>query len=181
MTQPENPEGELMKASISTYRLTAITILLGSLIVLLSQMVTGFTLVDETDSVIANVTLFDTHGFIAALFALVAALALVFAVATGSRAAVAVVIAMGIGTVLVFLFLDLPDIGDTGLFNTPGAGNLDATGKASAGLWMELVGGLVLILGGAALARLDEPQLRSIGPKVGSGSNRGKSRRRPRT
>jgi hypothetical protein len=79
---------------------------------------------------------------------------------------VAVVIAMGIGTVLVFLFIDLPDVGNTGLFNTPGAGNLDATGKAATGLWMELVGGLVLILGGAALARLDESQLRSIGPKT---------------
>jgi uncharacterized membrane protein len=158
---------ELKKASADTSRLTAVTVLLGALIVLLSQMVTGYTLVDETDSVIANVTLFETHGFIAALFALVAALALVFAIAVGSRAAVAVVIAMGIGTVIVFLFLDLPDVGNTGLFNTPGAGNLDATGRASAGLWMELVGGIVLILGGAALARLDESQLRAIGPKVG--------------
>jgi len=159
-------QDELKKASVDTSRLTAVTVLLGALIVLLSQIVTGFTLVDETDSVIANVTLFDTHGFIAALFALIAALALVFAVASGTRAAVAVVIAMGIGVVLVFLFIDLPDIGDTGLFNTPGAGNLDATGKASNGLWMELVGGLVLILGGAALARLDESQLRAIGPKT---------------
>lgn len=159
---------ELKRASIGLDRLTAVTVLLGALIVLLSQMVTGFTLVDETDSVIANVTLFDTHGFIAALFALVAALVLVFAVATGSRAAVAVVIAMGIGTVLVFLLIDLPDVGNTGLFNTPGAGNLDATGKAAAGLWMELVGGLVLILGGTALVRLDESQLRAIGPKLGS-------------
>jgi hypothetical protein len=158
---------EIRKASLGIDRLTAVTVLLGALIVLLSQMVTGYTLVDETDSVIANVTLFDTHGFIAVLFALVAAFALVFAIATGSRAAVAIVIAMGIGTVLVFLFIDLPDIGDTGLFNTPGAGNLDATGKGSAGLWMELVGGIVLILGGAALARLNESQLRAIGPKIG--------------
>jgi hypothetical protein len=163
---------ELNKASIGTARLTAITVLLGALIVLLSQLVTGFTLVDETDSVIANVTLFDTHGIIAALFALVATLALVFAVATGSRSAVAVVIAMGIGTVLVFLLIDLPDIGDTGLFNTPGAGNLDATGKGSIGLWMELVGGIVLILGGTALIRLDESQLRAIGPKLSPGPDR---------
>jgi hypothetical protein len=37
---------------------------------------------------------------------------------------------------------------------------------------MELVGGLVLILGGAALARLDESQLRAIGPKLGQASNK---------
>jgi hypothetical protein len=162
-------QDELDRASIDTARLAAVTVLLGALIVLLSQLVTGFTLVDETDSVIANVTLFETHGPIAVLFALIAVLALVFAIVTGSRAAVAVVIAMGIGTVLVFLAIDLPDVGDTGLFNTPGAGNLDATGRASAGLWMELVGGLVLILGGATLARLDESRLRAIGPKLGSG------------
>lgn len=171
-SEEEARQEELSRASIGTFRLTAVTVLLGAVIVLLSQMVTGFTLVDETDSVIANVTLFDTHGLIAALFAVVAALALVFAVATGSRAAVAVVIAMGIGTVLVFLFIDLPDVGDTGLFNTPGAGNLDATGKASAGLWMELVGGIVLILGGTALARLNESQLRAIGPKFGQSPQR---------
>lgn len=175
-------EGELGKATVGISRLTAITALLGALIVLLSQMVTGFTLVDETDSVIANVTLFDTHGLIASLFALVAALALVFAVATGSRAAVAVVIAMGIGTLLVFFFVDLPDVGETGLFNTPGAGNLDATGKGSAGLWMELVGGLVLILAGAALSRLGEAELRAIGPRISqkpaSGSRRSGGRGR---
>jgi hypothetical protein len=170
---------ELGRASVGNSRLTAATVLLGAVIVLLSQIVTGYTLVDETDSVIANVTLFETHGVIAALFALVAALALVFAIATGSRAAVAVVIAMGIGTVLVFLFIDLPDVGDTGLFNTPGAGNLDATGKASAGLWMQLVGGLVLILGGAALARLPESQLRAIGPKLDPGPDRAKKPGRP--
>jgi hypothetical protein len=170
---------ELGKASVGNSRLTAITVLMGALVVLLSQIVTGYTLVDETDSVIANVTLFETHGIIAALFALVATLALVFAVATGSRAAVAVVIAMGIGTVLVFLFIDLPDVGDTGLFNTPGAGNLDATGKASAGLWMQLVGGLVLMIGGAALARLPEDQLRAIGPRLNPGPATKKGTKRP--
>jgi hypothetical protein len=177
--QRQSDEGqrqeELGKASVGNARLTAITVLLGAAVVLLSQVVTGYTLVDETDSVIANVTLFETHGIIAALFALVAALALVFAVATGSRAAVAVVIAMGIGALLVFFFIDLPDVGDKGLFNTPGAGNLDATGKASAGLWMQLVGGLVLILGGAALARLPEDQLRAIGPRLNSGPDRTKA------
>jgi hypothetical protein len=157
-------DAEIRKATAGTARLTAITVLLGVLIVLLSQIVTGYTLVDETDSVITNVTLFDTHGLIVALFALVAALALVFAVATGSRSAVAVVISMGIGILLVFLFIDVPDVGDTGFFDAPGVGNIDATGKTSAGFWMELVGALVILLGAAALARMDESQLRAIGP-----------------
>lgn len=157
-------EAEIGKATAGTARLSAITVLLGALITLLSQFVTGYSLLDETDAVITNVTLLDTHGLITTVFALVAVLALGVAVATGSRSAVAVLIAMGIGILLVFFVVDLPDVGETGFFNAPGVGNIDATGVASAGLWMELVGGLVIVLGGAALARLDEARLRAIGP-----------------
>lgn len=153
-----------MITSSSTARLAAVTVLLGCLVVLLSQVVTGFTLVDETDSVIATVTLFEQHSVATAILGLFAALALVFAVATGSRPAVVAVIGMGVAVLFVFLLIDLPDIGSTGMFNTPGAGNLDATGKASAGLWMEMVGGLVIVLGGLVLFRLDESRLRAIGP-----------------
>jgi hypothetical protein len=77
------------------------------------------------------------------------------------------VIGMGVAILLVFLLIDLPDIGSTGMFNTPGAGNLDATGKASAGLWMQMVGGLVIVIGAVVLLRLDESQLRAIGPDRG--------------
>jgi len=153
-----------VSVSASTARLAAVTVLLGCLIVLLSQVVTGFTVVDETDSVIGTVTLFEQHGIATALVALVAALALVFAVATGSRPAVIVVIGMGITVLLVFLLVDLPDVGSTGMFDTPGAGNLDATGKASAGLWMQMVGGLAIVFGAISLLRLNENQLRAIGP-----------------
>ncbi len=147
-----------------TARLAAVTVLLGCLIVLLSQMVTGFTLVDETDSVIGTVTLFEHHGVATSLFALFAAFALVFAVASGSRPAVSGVVILGVAVLLVFLLVDLPDVDSTGMFDTPGAGNLDATGRASAGLWMEMVGGLVIVLGGIALLRLSATQLRAIGP-----------------
>jgi len=153
-----------VSVSASTARLAAVTVLLGCLIVLLSQVVTGFTVVDETDSVIGTVTLFEQHGIATALVALVAALALVFAVATGSRPAVIVVIGMGITVLLVFLLVDLPDVGSTGMFDTPGAGNLDASGKASAGLWMQMVGGLAIVFGAISLLRLNENQLRAIGP-----------------
>jgi hypothetical protein len=75
------------------------------------------------------------------------------------------VIGMGIAVLVVFLAIDLPDVGSTGMFNTPGAGNLDSTGKASAGLWMELVGAVVIVLGGIALFRLSEDQLSAINPR----------------
>ena len=86
--------------------------------------------------------------------------------AAGNRSATIVIIGIGVAVILVFLLVDVPDIGDTGMFNAPTAGNLDATGKAEAGLWLELIGGVILILGGLALRTLNEEQLRSIGPRI---------------
>lgn len=157
-------------AATSNASLGALTVLLGCLVVLLSQFVTGYTLVDETDSVIGTATLFETHGAATTVFALLAAAALVLAVTSGSRSAIIAVIGMGVAVIVVFLAIDLPDVGSTGMFNTPGAGNLDATGRASAGLWMELVGAVVIVLGGIALYRLSEEQLSAINPRTGQGN-----------
>ncbi len=174
-------DAEIGNATAGTARLSAITVLMGVLITVLSQFVTGYSLLDETDSVITNVTLSETHGLITTAFALVALLALLFAVATGSRSAVAVLIAMAVGILLVFLFIDLPDVGETGFFDAPGVGNIDATGSASAGLWMEVVGGLVILLGGVALARLDETRLRAIGRSGESPTETTPPRKPPRS
>lgn len=156
-----------------TGRLAAVTALLGALIVIISQVVTAYSLQNELGEVLDTVTLLSKHGVITAILGLVAALAVVFAVATGNRAGTTVVIGMGAAVILIFLFVDVPDIGSTGMFNTPTAGNLDATAKAEAGLWLELVGGIILILAGLALRTLNEEQLRSIGPRV-SGEPAGK-------
>ncbi len=145
-------------------RLTAITALLGSLVVILSQVVTAYSLENELNEVVETVTLLSKHGVITAIFGLVAALAVVFTVATGNRGAAVVVIGMGLAVVLVFLIVDLPDVGETGMFNTELAGNVDVTGKAAAGLWLELTGGVILILSGIAMALMGESQLRGIGP-----------------
>ena len=149
-----------------TGRLAAITTLLGAAVVILSQVVTAYSLENELGEVLDTVTLLSKHGVITAIIGLVAALATVYAVTAGNRSATIVIIGMGVAVLLVFLFVDVPDIGSTGMFNTPTAGNLDATGKAEAGLWLELVGGVILILGGLALRTLNEEQLRSIGPRI---------------
>lgn len=149
-----------------TGRLAAITTLLGAAVVILSQVVTAYTLENELGELLDTVTLLSKHGVITAILGLVAALAVVFAVAAGSRQATIVVIGMGVAVILVFLLVDVPDIGETGMFNTPNLGNLDATAKAAPGLWLELLGGVILVLGGFSLRTLDEDQLRSIGPKI---------------
>jgi hypothetical protein len=153
------------QASESMARLAAITALLGALVVIISQVVTAYVLKDQLGNVITTVDLLDKHGFITALFGLAAALAVVFAVATGSRAATFVVIGLGAAVILIFLIVDVPDIGNTGLYDTPGAGNLDAVGKAGSGIWLELTGGVILMLSGIALSTLSAIQLRAIGPK----------------
>lgn len=149
-----------------TGRLAAVTTLLGALIVIISQVVPAYALVNELDEVVETVTLLSKHGVVAAIIGLVAALATVYAVAAGSRSATIVVIGMGVAVVLIFLLVDVPDIGTTGMFDAPSAGNIDVTGESQPGIWLELLGGAVLILGGMALRTLNEQQLRSIGPRI---------------
>jgi hypothetical protein len=146
-------------------RLAAIAALLGAAIVIIAQVVTAFSLENELGEVLDTVTLLEKHGVVTAIIGLVAALALVFAVALGSRPAVIFMIGMGAAVILIFLIVDVPDIGSTGMFNTPTAGNLDATAKAEAGLWLELLGGVILVLSGIALLTLDSNKLRAIGPQ----------------
>lgn len=168
----------MSQVSPDVARLTAITALLGALIVILSQVVTAYSLQNELTETVDTVTLLSKHGVITAIFGLLAALAVVFAVATGNRMATIFVIGMGIAVILVFLLVDLPDVGDTGMFNTSIAGNIDVTGKASAGLWLELTGGVILVLAGTALAMFNEAQLRDIGPGGDGGKPAAKRSRR---
>ncbi|MGA7396076.1 MAG: hypothetical protein WBW62_01370 [Solirubrobacterales bacterium] len=159
-------------------RLTAITALLGALIVILSQVVTAYSLQNELRETVDTVTLLSKHGAITAIFGLLAALAVVFAVATGNRLAAIFVIGMGLAVILVFLLVDVPDIGDTGMFNTEQAGNIDVEGKAAAGLWLELTGGMILVLAGSALAMFSDTQLREIGPGGDRSKSKASTRRR---
>lgn len=158
-------------------RLAAITALLGALIVIISQVVTAYSLENELGEVLETVTLLSKHGALTAIIGLGSAIALVFAVATGSRSALIVLIGLGVAVIMIFLIVDVPDIGSTGMFNTPTAGNIDATGKAEAGLWLELLGGVIIVLAGLALATLDSAQLRLIGPQTVAGP--GRANRRP--
>lgn len=154
-----------MKAvGASAARLTAVTLVIGVLIVLLSQVVSGFVIEDQFGVPIDTVTLLAKHGPWTIFLALVALVGLVWAVLAVNRSAVALPLAMGVAIILVFLLVDLPDLGNTGLFDAPGAGNLDGTARSDAGLWMELIGGVVILLASIGLTTLDESALGSILP-----------------
>lgn len=157
-------------------RLAAVTTLLGALIVIISQVVPAYALTNEFGEVVETVTLLSKHGVITAIIGLVAALATVFAVAAGNRSATIIVVGLGVAVILVFLLVDVPDIGTTGMFDASSTGNIDVTGKAQPGIWLELVGGAILIFGGVALRTLNEAQLRSIGPRISGQPSKPKDR-----
>jgi hypothetical protein len=159
-------------AGVSAARLTAVTLVIGVVIVLLSQVVSGFVIEDQFGIPIDTATLLAQHGPWTIFLALIALVGLAWALLSGSRSVVVVPLAMGIAVILVFLLVDLPDLGSTGLFDAPGAGNLDATARSDAGLWMELIGGVVILLASIGLMTLDEPTLRSILPTGRSRSRR---------
>ena len=154
----------MKSAGGSAARLTALTLVIGVVIVLLSQVVPGFVIEDQFGVPIDTVTLLAKHGPWTMFLAVVALAGLAWAVLAGNRSAVAIPLAMGVAVILIFLIVDLPDLGSTGLFDAPGAGNLDGTARSDAGLWMELIGGVVILLGSIGLAILDESALRSILP-----------------
>lgn len=145
-------------------RLTALTVVLGVIVVILSQVAPGYALDDQFGARIETVTLLSKHGAFPLVFAALALVGLILTLATGSRPVAIVIFGMGLAVILVFLFVDLQDLGETGMFTAPGAGNIDATGSSEAGLWMELVGGIVLLLSGAALATFDSVELRAVLP-----------------
>ena len=159
-------------AGTSAARLTAATLVIGVVIVVLSQLVSGFVIEDQFGIPIETVTLLDKHGPWTIFLSLVALIGLAWAVLTGNRSAVALPFAMGLGVILIFLLIDLPDLGSTGLFDAPGAGNLDGTARSDAGLWMELIGGIVILLASIGLATLDQSSLRSILPRTTGGKSR---------
>ena len=155
-----------MSDSLSPHaRLAAATALLGAIVLILSQLVTAYSLEDPYGLTITNVTLIDKHGVLPLILGVLAIISLAWAVFSGDRTGAILIVIIGLTAIFIFLIVDLPDIGDTGLYNAPGAGNLDATGKASTGLWLELVGGIVLTLAGLALDAMNEAQLKSIRTK----------------
>jgi hypothetical protein len=95
----------------------------------------------------------DRHDYAFLLLGLFAIVALVAALATGSKPAAIAVAAIGAVALLLFLLIDLPDAGAEGTF----AGFVQGKAHPQAGFWLELVGSLVLLVAGTALALRQRP------------------------
>ncbi len=103
------------------------------------------------------------HDYALLLLVAFAIVALLLALATGSKPAAVAVAAAGAVSLLLFLLIDLPDAGAAGIF----AGFVQGKASPQAGFWLELIGALLLIVGGIGVA--------SRAVRSGTGKDAGRS------
>ena len=133
---------------------------LGAVLVLVAQFTALYHVHSATSStVIRTVGTGGNHAWAPIPLALVA-VALAYAVyRDGNRAALAGHVALGIATLLIALIGDLPDAHSSGLIGSSAGGYVQATSSPSAGLYMETLGAVVLIVtGGIGLLMLTPPK-----------------------
>jgi hypothetical protein len=137
----------------------AVGAFVGALLVLVAQFTALYHVHSATSStVIRTVGTGSNHSWAPIPLAL-AAIALAYAVYRhGNRAALAGLVALGIATLLIALLGDLPDTHSSGLIGSSAGGYVQATSSASAGLYMETLGAVVLIVTGGIGLLLLAPQ-----------------------
>lgn len=127
-----------------------------------------FDAIDETTGATAAVaTIADRHQGAMLILGLFAIVALVIAIAYGSKPAAAAVAIAGVTAVLLFVLIDVPDSGKVGTFSSAGQSFVEAKAVPLGGFWLELIGALVLAVCGGALATLSPAQLRALRPGSG--------------
>ncbi len=127
----------------------AVGALLGAMLVLIAQFTALYHVHSATSSAaLKTVGTGGNHAWAPIPLAL-AAVALAYVVYRhGNRAALAGLVALGVATLLIALFGDLPDAHSSGLIGSSAGGYVQATSSPSAGLYMETLGAVVLIVAG---------------------------------
>jgi hypothetical protein len=153
---PASPGSDAARPARAALALGA---LLGALLVLIAQFTELYHLHSATaSSAIKTVGTGGNHAWAPVPLAVVA-LVLAYAVfRAGSRTALAGLVALGVATLLIALIGDLPDAHSSGLVGSSVSGYVQATASPSAGLYMETLGAIVLIVaGGLGLLMLAPP------------------------
>jgi hypothetical protein len=127
----------------------ALIALLGALLIIVSQFTALYQLHSATSSAaIKTVETGANHAWAPIPLALVA-IALAYAVYRyGNRPALAGLAVLGIATLLIALLGDLSDAHSSGLIGSSAGGYVEATSSPSAGLYMETLGAVLLLLAG---------------------------------
>ena len=147
----------------------ALAALLGALLVLISQFTALYHLHSTTSSeVIKTVGTGANHAWAGIPLALVAA-ALAYAFYRhGNRMALVGLAALGIATLLIALLRDLPPTHATGLVGSSASGYIQATSTPSAGLYMETLGAVVLLVTGGVGFLMLGPQEQAAARPAGA-------------
>lgn len=148
-TDHDGPRGSVYEPPRGAQAAVALGALLGALLILVSQFTTLYQVHSAASSLpIKTVGTGANHAWAGIPLALVAA-ALAYAVYRyGNRAALAGLIALGIAALLIALLSDLPPTHASGLVGSPATGYARAVSTRSAGLYMETLGAIVLVISG---------------------------------
>ena len=133
--------------------------LLGALLILVAQFTALYHLHSATSSqAVKTVQTGPNHAWAPIPLALVA-VALAYAVYRhGNRPALVGLAVLGIATLLIALLGDLPDAHSSGLIGSSAGGYVEATSSASAGLYMETLGAVALLVSGGVGLLMLGPQ-----------------------
>ncbi len=142
--------------------------LLGALVVIIAQFTTLYHL--HSASSAAAVRTMGTganHAWAPIPLALAAAALAYVIYRHPSRAALAGLAALAVATLLIALIGDLPDAHSSGLIGSSGIGYVQASATPSAGLYIETLGAVLLLLAsGAGLLMVLAPR-RAVTPTLG--------------
>jgi len=145
----DSPRATGYEAPAGARAAIALGALLGALLVLVSQFTALYHVHSTASSLpIRTVGTGATHAWAGIPLALVAA-GLAYAVYRyGNRAALVGLVALGTATLVIALVSDLPPTHATGLVGSTATGYTRAVSTRSAGLYMETLGAIVLVISG---------------------------------
>jgi hypothetical protein len=167
---PTAETGDAASARRDTGRAAvALIALLGALLIIVSQFTALYQLHSTAGSAaIKTVETGPNHAWAPIPLALVA-MALAYAVYRhGNRPALVGLAVLGIATLLIALLGDLSDAHSSGLIGSSAGGYLQATSSPRAGLYIETLGAVVLVLaGGVGLLMPGSHRPRGTRPAAG--------------
>ncbi len=132
-----------------------------------SELMITFEFIPPGGEALAEQSAGDRHSYAQIVLAVAAVVAMLVAIAAGSKPAAMAVAACGVIALLIFLLLDLPDANNLGTLDDPRQSFFEAEAVPQAGFWLGLLGALGLALCGSALATLTPEQLSALGPGGG--------------
>jgi hypothetical protein len=154
-----------VRGGFALERLLPIACLGGAALLIASQFMTMFELNDALGGTQKVVEGPDQHWYTMVILGAFAILALVGAIAAGSKPLATSVAVAGAVALLLFLLIDLPDAGKAGDIESATESLVIVEADPAGGFWLELIGALILLVCGGALSTLNSDQLAALRPR----------------